>query len=196
MSFERAKKLNNLKKQLNQGNNRWYDITFAKEIIDSFEKVPLYKRGNFAEKIIETVDASLKHDKHYKINSNKYMILGMYKEYNKRRWYDRDPITQKAVKKILSMVDQNEDLLKKTKEGIIGILGEYYIRKMPEVEIRSPIKEEPRKEIILPQVLLEDEVARKQEEPKPNHKIMISGEKLFLQKETKKPNHKKNRPKF
>lgn len=171
------------------GKRRWYDSTFVKKVIDSFETVPPYKRDTVANKIIEVVDTVFRNEINRKVNTNKDMILGMYKEYEKRRWYDKNPTVLKSIKEVCSLVDQKRELQKIAISGIIDSLGEYYIREEPKVEIRPP-EVEP---ILEPVAKEEPKVEEpKVEEPKrksPDSKVMVSGEKLFIKRD-KKPKPK------
>lgn len=172
------------------GTRRWYDSTFVKNFVDSFETVPPYKRDTIANKILDVIETVFKNEINRKVNTNKDMILGMYKEFEKRRWYDQNPNILKAIKGMCSLVDQRRDLQKMAVSGIIDSLGEYYIREEPKVEIRPPEPplEETKKEEAPPPPV---------EEPKkkaPDSKVMVSGEKLFIKRDKKviKPQPKKD----
>jgi hypothetical protein len=165
------------------GSRRWYDSTFVKKFVESFETVPPYKRDTVANKIIDVIESVFKNEINRKVNTNKNMILGMYKEFEKRRWYDRNPSILKSVKGMCSLVDQRRDLQKMAIAGIIDALGEYYIKDEPkEIEIRppEPIKVEKKEPEPEP-------VPEPQEEPKkkPDSKVMVSGEKLFIKRDKK-----------
>lgn len=177
------------------GKRRWYDTTFVKKIVESFETVPPYKRDTIANKIIECVDAVFRNEINRKVNTNKDMILGMYKEYEKRRWYDKNPTVLKSIKEVCSLVDQRRELQKVAISGIIDSLGEYYKRDEPKVEIRPPemepipepvVQEEPKvEEPAPPPPVVEEEPKKKA----PDSKVMVSGEKLFIKRD-KKPKPK------
>lgn len=164
------------------GQRRWYDPSFVKKFTESLEKVPPYKRDSVALKIVEIVDSVFKNEINRKVNTNKNMILGMYKEFEKRRWYDRNPTILKAVKGMCSLVNQRKDLQKMAVAGIIESLGEYYEREKPKVEVRAP---EP---IILePVEEIEEEIIEEPEEKKKrDSKVMVSGEKLFIKRDKTK----------
>lgn len=177
----------------NPNERRWYDSTFIRKFVDSFETVPPYKRDAIAARISEIVDSVFKNEINRKVNTNKHMILGMYKEYEKRRWYDRNPVVLKAVKGMSGLAEQRRDLQKVAISGIMEALGEYYIREEPKVEIREPepieIKEPE------PEVIIEEPVA--EEEPKkksPDNKVMVSGEKLFIKRDKKIKPKPKQKP--
>ena len=165
------------------GQRRWYDLSFVKKFTESLEKVPPYKRDSVALKIVEIVDSVFKNEINRKVNTNKNMILGMYKEFEKRRWYDRNPTILKAVKGMCSLVNQRKDLQKMAVAGIIESLGEYYEREKPKVEVRAPepIIPEPVEEPIVEEIVEEPE-----EKKKRDSKVMVSGEKLFIKRDKTK----------
>lgn len=66
-----------------QGQRRWYDSSFVKKFLESLEKVPPYKRDSIALKIVEIIESVFKNEINRKVNTNKNMILGMYKEFEK-----------------------------------------------------------------------------------------------------------------
>lgn len=174
---------------------RWYDNSFVKVFIVSLEKVPPYKRDNVAARIVEVVEGLLKNEVHRKIGSNKHMVLGMYKEFEKRRWYDRNPTVLKAVKSMLNLVGQGGDLQKRAADGIIEALGEYYIKEEPKVEVRPP------EEIIVEQKAPEPEIEVEEEpeetkKPTKESKVMVSGEKLFIKRDKNLKPKPKNKPKM
>ena len=83
---------------------RWYDEYFIKNFINSFKTVPPFKRNEFAEKIISVIDNAFKHELHHKINTNKQMILGRYKEYHRRRWHDVNSLVFKSIKSMYTLI--------------------------------------------------------------------------------------------
>ena len=178
-----------------QGSRRWYDKTFVKKFIESIEEAPPYKRDNIAVKINEIVDSVFKNEINRKVNTNKQMILGMYKEFEKRRWYDRNQTILKAVKNMCSLVNQRKDLQKMAISGIIDTLGEYYKKEEPQVqvEIRPP---DPIIEEKIPEPEPE-EIEEPEEKKKPDSKVMVSGEKLFIKRDKTKLKPKpKDKPKL
>lgn len=177
------------------GQRRWYDPSFVKKFTESLEKVPPYKRDSVALKIVEIVDSVFKNEINRKVNTNKNMILGMYKEFEKRRWYDRNPNVLKAVKGMCSLVNQRKDLQKMAVAGIIESLGEYYEREKPKVEVRAPepIVPKPKEEPIIEEAV--EEEVQPEEKKKRDSKVMVSGEKLFIKRDKTKLKPKpKNKP--
>ncbi|MEW5820786.1 MAG: hypothetical protein AB1782_11395 [Cyanobacteriota bacterium] len=187
--------INSLPPPKNSNSRRWYDESFVRGFVDALEEVPPYKRDNIAHRIVDTVESVFKNEINRKVNTNKNMILGMYKEFEKRRWYDRNPIVLKAVKSMCTLVDQRRDLQRMAIAGIVEALGEYYKKEEPKVEIRQP---EP---IIqkAPEPIIEEPVAPEPEdEPKkkPDSKVMVSGEKLFIKRDKKLKPKPKEKPKI
>jgi hypothetical protein len=178
-----------INKKPKPGEKRWYDTTFVKKFVESFEEVPPYKRDTIATKINDTIESVFKNEINRKVNTNKSMILGMYKEFEKRRWYDRNPNITKAIKGMCSLVDQRRDLQKLAVAGIIDAFGEYYIKDEPkEVEIRPPEMEAPKpKEQPVPEPEPEEDTKKKG----PDSKVMVSGEKLFIKRDKPKLKPKK-----
>lgn len=176
---------------------RWYDETFVRVFIDSMQEVPPYKRDSFAQKIIDVVESVFKNEINRKVNTNKYMILGMYKEFEKRRWYDRNPTIHKAIKSMCSLVDQRQDLQKVAQNGITDILGEYLIKpEEPEIEIRQPEPIMPEPEPIPEPVVMQEEEEEEDEAKKRrDSKVMVSGEKLFIKRDKNPKLRKKKKDK-
>lgn len=164
--------------------NRWYDDYFVKRFVDSFKLVPLYQRENVANQINEVVKNVFKQDIHHKVNLNKRLILGRYKEYEKRRWYDRSMPVFKSIRSICSVVDQPIELQKKAVIGIVNVLGEHYLLTDPKraevqtvAEIRQekpPVKNQTQKTVAAEAL---------QEKKAQDSKVMVSGEKLFVRRD-------------
>lgn len=202
MSFEEFPFDASMSKPPTGPTRRWYDETFVRPYIDSMLEVPPYKRESYAQRILDVVESVFKNEINRKVNTNKYMILGMYKEFEKRRWYDRNPVIHKSIKSMCSLVDQRQDLQKVAQAGIADILGEYMLQEEePEVEIRQPdpIMEEPEP---IPEPMPEAEPEPEPEEDdeekkKRDAKLMVSGEKLFIKREKNpKLRKKKKKPKI
>lgn len=176
---------------------RWYDETFIKNIIDSFKGVPYFKRKRLALRIIDIVESTFRLEIHHKINMNKKMVLGLYKEYERRRWYDQDPDVHRAIRCIFTLDGQKDDLKRKAISNIIDAIGEYFISEKPMVEIRKspqlPVEPEP----FMPQIP-EDPYFNfpkiEEKQKLPQSKVKVSGEKLFLERATDKK--KKNKVKL
>ncbi|MEW5819492.1 MAG: hypothetical protein AB1782_04820 [Cyanobacteriota bacterium] len=170
------------------GKKRWYDNTIAKLLITSLKEVPLYKREDVALKITDVIESIISVNIDTRINTNKQMILGMYKEYEKRRWYDRNPVCSKAVKKILVLMEQDKEIQKNALTLIIQTLGEYYIGNnvKPDFihdngfikhnsESKKAFNKENERDVPNQEIHKDDN--------KKESKLVISGEKLFVKKE-------------
>lgn len=183
------------------GSRRWYDETFVRNVIDKFAQVPFYKRRRLARRITDIVESTFRLEIHHKINLNKKMVLGLYKEYERRRWYDKDPDTHKAIRCIFTLEGQKDDLRKKALIAISEAINEYIKQDKPEIEVRpKPMVQEPEpffpdeSQFAPPPV--EPQFAPPPVEPKKQpsqSKVKVSGEKLFLERasESKKKKKKK-----
>lgn len=169
-------------------NRRWYDNTFAKTFINSLQNVPAYKQEYICSKVNESIDAIFKNEINRKVNTNKNLVLGMYKEYEKRRWYDKNAVTAKTVKKICSLVDQRKDLQKVAFTTMLDILEEYYVPEEKE-EVAPPPPPEPTH-------VAEKTPPEETKQPaKANDKqLMVSGEKLFIKRERRKKKSDEQKP--
>lgn len=167
---------------------RWYDTSYIKKFVDSFETAPPFKRDAIANKILDVIESVFKNEINKKVNTNKYMILGMYKEYEKRRWYDRNPTILKSIKAMCTTVNQRRDLQKMACAGVVDALGEYYIKDEPKIEIRTPVIEpEPiiEEPVFETEEIVEEEIDETVPRKKPDSKVMVSGEKLFIKRDKK-----------
>ena len=180
MNFQEYNHLNNNIKQETK-KKRWYDGTFVKVFIISLEKAPQYKQDHIAIKINKAIEDLLKQEINSKVNSNKYMVLGRYKEFEKRRWYDRNANVLKAVKNMQTLTNQNKELQKKAAEAIIGALGTFYINNIDKNNSENIITEKQEVKIAENNYHSIPETTSNKEKKSSN--IVISGEKLFIKKD-------------
>ena len=188
------------KKQKVLKSRRWYDDTFVRKYVESLESVPPYKQDYICGKIIEAIEAVFKNEINRKVNTNKYHVLGMYKQFERRRWYDQNQLSNKAVNQIFSLVDQRSDLQKLACASLIEILGEYYIGDdvpKPSKKASEPVPQKPKSpaHLVSDEELIPEEPAAEAPPPKTNKdKLLVSGEKLFVKRERKKKK-KSDKPK-
>lgn len=180
---------------INTLTQRWYDESFVKSIIEAYKLVPDHQKDQMANRINDLVDGIFKNSFDHKVNTSHHMNLGRFKEFHKRRWYDRNPNILKAVKNLHSLINQPRDFQKKAMVGLVGLLGDYIkMLKTEDDPLERPlpppeIQEEPVIEETIEKPVEEHEEEEPQDPKK--SKIMVSGEKLSLKRETPLKKRKK-----
>lgn len=179
---------------INNLTQRWYDDSFVKSVIEAYKMVPDHQKDQIANRINDLIDGIFKNTFDHKVNTSHHMNLGRYKEFNKKRWYDRNPNILRAVKNLHSIINQPRDIQKKAMVGLISLLGDYIkLLKTEDDPLEKPVPppviiEEPVQEVV------QEEIIEEEPDKSNKSKIMVSGEKLSLKREGPLPKRKVKKP--